>query len=303
MKTSNLEILAYEMTELGVLCLRRRELLGQPGTIVTDVTLDHELLMSSYLTLSERTLARRALDLHSGRALRVLVGGLGLGYTACEVGTAGGARVTSIEVMESLPQVIDWVDRDLVPLAGALRADPRLRIVQGDVYARLSGAPERSFDLILIDVDHSPDEHLGGANASFYTEAGLARARHHLAEGGILGIWSYAEHSPFATALRRVFSEVHVEGVTVTNHLVGEEQTDWLFFARNEGPPGARESRVVTHPPGPISASHDRRAFSLRELHDDGTSSARRYRQAPDPAGTPIDRAPCVPRLPRRESP
>ena len=77
----NLEILAYEETELGPLCLRRRELLSEPGTVVTEVTLNHEFLMSSYNTDSERALANRAIEIHGGRDLRVLVGGLGLGYT------------------------------------------------------------------------------------------------------------------------------------------------------------------------------------------------------------------------------
>ncbi len=84
MSKSNLEILAYEPSPLGLLCLRRRELLSQPGTIVTEVTLDHEFLMSSLYTDSERALARMALQMHSGAELRVLVGGLGLGYTARE---------------------------------------------------------------------------------------------------------------------------------------------------------------------------------------------------------------------------
>ena len=79
---SNLEILAYEPTPLGMLCLRRRALLGEPGTVVTEVTLNHEFLMSSYHTASERALASVALDLFGGQDVRVLVGGLGLGYTA-----------------------------------------------------------------------------------------------------------------------------------------------------------------------------------------------------------------------------
>ncbi len=84
MSKSNLEILAYEPSPLGPLCLRRRELLSQPGTIVTEVTLNHEFLMSSLYTDSERALARTALEMHTGENLRVLVGGLGLGYTARE---------------------------------------------------------------------------------------------------------------------------------------------------------------------------------------------------------------------------
>jgi spermidine synthase len=227
------EILACEDTKLGLLILRRRELLSRPGTIVTEITLNHEFLMSSYLTLSERSLAQHALALHQGVQLDVLVGGLGLGYTAHEVLAAGGERVARVEVVEFLPEVIDWVGRDLVPLSGALQADPRLHLIEGDIYKRLSRAPEQKYDLVLIDVDHSPDEHLGNANADFYTEAGLRRASAHLADAGILAVWSYAEHSPFASALRSVFRDVRVEPISVVNDLVDEEQTDWLFFARN----------------------------------------------------------------------
>ena len=84
MSKLNLEILAYEESPLGILCLRRRELLSQPGVIVTEVTLNHEFLMSSLYTDSERELASTAIQMHSGNDLRVLVGGLGLGYTARE---------------------------------------------------------------------------------------------------------------------------------------------------------------------------------------------------------------------------
>lgn len=233
MSPSNLKILAHEPTPLGLLCLRRRELLSRPGTVVTEVTLDHEFLMSSYITVSERALAGRALEMHRGQKLRVLVGGLGLGYTAYEVLSAGGRRVEHVEVVEYLPQVIGWVERDLVPLAAELKGDDRLALVEGDVYGQLAGPPERTYDLILIDVDHAPDEQLDSASVPFYTADGLRRARKHLAPGGILGVWSYAQHSPFSEALRDVFDDVHVEPVRMYNDLVDQETTDWLFFARS----------------------------------------------------------------------
>ena len=230
MSPSNIEILAYESTPLGVLCLRRRELLGEPGTVVTEITLNHEFLMSSYNTASERALAGGALAMHAGTDLQVLVGGLGLGYTAREVLTS--QRVGQVEVVEFLPQVIDWLDRGLVPLADELKGDSRFAVVEGDVYDRLSGPPGRKWDMILIDVDHSPDERLDGASGSFYTDQGLQRAKEHLASEGVLAVWSYAESSPFADALRRAFSEVRVEPVVFENKLIDEEHTDWLFFAR-----------------------------------------------------------------------
>jgi spermidine synthase len=240
MSPSNLQILAYEDSPLGPLCLRRRELLSRPGTVVTEVTLNHAFLMSSYNTASERALASVALQMHPGTGLRVLVGGLGLGYTAHAA--LASERVARVEVVEFLPQVVDWMEQDLFPLAPALKADPRFTTATGDVYARLAAAPSERWDLVLVDVDHAPDDQLSGANDAFYRAEGLEQASRHLAPGGILGVWSYAESSPFADALRTVFQEVRIEPVTFFNELIDEETTDWLFFARaaprSPGQPG-----------------------------------------------------------------
>ena len=243
MSTPALEILAYESTPLGVLCLRRRGLLSKPGVSVTEVTLDHEFLMSSYLTESERSLARIGLEWNGAPARRVLIGGLGLGYTA--LAALEAERVVEVEVVEYLPQVIDWQRRGLTPLAEQLAAAERLRIVQGDIYRRLAEPPEAAvsqgeasrYDAILIDVDHSPADTLDRGEGGFYTAAGLRAAQSHLAPGGVLGVWSYAEDTPFAAAMRRAFDEVRIERVTVHNDLIDQPQTDWLFFGR--GPSGS----------------------------------------------------------------
>jgi spermidine synthase len=232
MTPSNLDVLAYEETPLGAICLRRRELLSDPGTIVTEITLDHEMLMSSHHTASEVALSSCALNRHSGQGLRVLIGGLGLGYTAYEV--LRSDRVARVDVVEFLPQVVGWMRDGLVPLSDALNADSRLHVIHADVYAMLAAKPEHPYDLILIDVDHSPDEQLGKDNASFYTEAGLQLAKKHLAKGGVLGVWSYAESSPFVAAMRSVFDRVDVEGVTFHNDFMDEAETNWLFLARDE---------------------------------------------------------------------
>ena len=228
---TSFEILAYESTELGPLCLRRRALLCDPGKTVTEITLNHEFLMSSYLTASETALSEIAVNMHPGTGLRVLIGGLGLGYTAAAA--LRSCNVTSCEVIEFLPQVIDWLEQGMMPLSESLNAEDRLQVTRGDIYRQLLDPPTRTYDLILIDVDHSPDEHLGTASDCFYTVQGLQRAKRHLGEDGILGVWSYAEHSPFADALRSVFREVRLEAVTVYNQLIDEEQTDWLFFAQD----------------------------------------------------------------------
>jgi spermidine synthase len=230
MSGSKLEILAYEPSPLGTLCLRRRELLSQPGTIVTEVTLNHEFLMSSLYTDSEQALARIAIEMHGGSELSILVGGLGLGYTAWEALKSDCAA--QVEVVEFLPQVIDWLSQGLVPLAEQLLADSRFQVAGGDIYRRLAEPPGERFDVILIDVDHSPDERLGEESVAFYTAEGLQSARRHLAEDGILAVWSYDQSSPFADALHATFDEVRVEPVSYDNELIDEQQTDWLFFAR-----------------------------------------------------------------------
>jgi len=227
---SNLEILAYENTPLGDLCLRRRELLSSPGTVITEITLDHQLLMSSYNTVSERALADEALERHTGGDLSVLVGGLGLGYTAAAV--LQSTRVRRVEVIELFPAVVGFLKEGLVPLSAELLGDPRFGVREGDVYGTLLGRSDERWDLVLIDVDHSPDDHLGTGNESFYTESGLERAKHHLAPGGTLAVWSYAESSPFVDALRAAFDVVEAVPVTYVNDLVEEEHTDWLFLAR-----------------------------------------------------------------------
>lgn len=229
--TGNLEVLAYNSeSPIGAICLRRRELLSRPGTVITEITVDHMLLMSSYHTESERALASRSLERHGGREdLRVLVGGLGLGYTAQEV--LRSSAVTHVDVIEFLPEVIGWMRNGLVPLSEELGCDPRLEIIEGDVYSLMATPGDAQYDLILIDVDHSPDEMLADANAFFYTQEGLELAKSHLKGGGLLGVWSYADSSPFAAALRAVFPHGDIEPVAFDNDLTGEHEVNWLFLA------------------------------------------------------------------------
>ena len=158
-------------------------------------------------------------------------GGLGLGYTAAKV--LESERVRRVEVIELFGAVVGFLKEGLVPPSEERLADSRFSVREGDAYATLNQQPEERWDLVLIDIDHSPDDHLGPGNESFYTESGLARAKRHLAPGGILAVWSYAENSPFVDALRAAFSVVEIVPVRYVNDLVGEEHMDWLFLARD----------------------------------------------------------------------
>ncbi len=102
------------------------------------------------------------------------------------------------------------------------------------MYGRLAAPPEERSDLILIDVDHAPDDPLDEAGGRFYTEEGLLQASRHLVPGGVLGVWSYGENTPFSQALHCVSDEVRVEPATLYAAMVEEERTDLLFFGRND---------------------------------------------------------------------
>jgi spermidine synthase len=223
--------LASAHTALGTIYLLEREILSQPGTLVLELFFDHALLMSSLNTHSERELARQAIAMRARGDLHVLVGGLGLGYTAREV--LDSNQVASLAVVEFLPELIGWFESGVIPLGAELRRDPRFALRRGDVYQMLAGPPPaRRYDVILIDVDHGPEAHLEDANAAFYTEAVLRSAREHLVPEGILGVWSYAESSAFGALLGRVFSEVRIERLAFRNPVLEEDEVNWLFLAR-----------------------------------------------------------------------
>ena len=164
--------LDYRPTDIGALSLRRRR---DPalGIDVFEIKLGDEYLMSSLFTASEVALARLGMARLAGTGLDVVVGGLGLGYTAEAVLAHQGCG--SLLVVEALDAVIDWHEAGLLPLGPALTADRRCRFVPGDFFALAASAegfdpdrPGRTFDAILVDIDHSPDFFLDPRNADFY---------------------------------------------------------------------------------------------------------------------------------------
>ncbi|HYN75345.1 MAG TPA: spermidine synthase, partial [Candidatus Limnocylindria bacterium] len=115
----------------------RRRVDPLSGEQVYEVKLDDDFLMSSLFTAAEVAVAQLALAQLPGTGLDVVVGGLGLGYTAQTI--LASSAVRSLVVVEALAEVIDWHARDLLPLGPALTSDPRCRLVQGDFFA-LTGA-------------------------------------------------------------------------------------------------------------------------------------------------------------------
>jgi len=231
--SKSFEAIAWADTPIGVFDLRRRSVPTADGTeSVTEVLVNGELLMSSRNTVSERALATRALALHRGREqLSVLVGGLGLGYTAHAA--LQDSRVTSVRVVDRIPVLFEWLRAGDLPLSAELGGDPRFASVENDVYADLLGPPAdgHTFDAILIDVDHTPKERLDESSAPFYTADGQRRVARHLAPGGVLAVWSAGDDDEFATVLAEVYEHAALERVEWEDDYLGE-MADVLFLAR-----------------------------------------------------------------------
>lgn len=221
------EVIAHAESPIGVLILRRR---SEPVAGVLELTLEHEFLMSSAVTDSECALATRAIAMHGGRDLDVVIGGLGLGYTS--KAALDSDRVARVDVIELVQGIIDWVATGIIPLGTVLMADPRLHIVQDDVFERLRQPPVRTCDLLLLDVDHSPDERLSETSDSFYAHANLALAARHLKPGGVFGVWSTSPNPAFEVELHKTFGEARVEPIEFFNETTGRPETNWLFLAR-----------------------------------------------------------------------
>ena len=231
------EELDYRQTPIGALSLRRRR---EPslGVDVFEIKLGDEFLMSSLFTASEIALARLGLAALSGDGLAVVVGGLGLGYTAQAV--LEHPTVSSLVVVEALQPVIDWHVAGLVPLGRAVTDDARCRFVLGDFFALAASAagfdpasPRRTFDAVLVDIDHSPDALLDAGNAAFYGEAGLTRLAAHLKPGGVFGLWSNElADDAFTARLARVFADARAEPVTFHIPLQNKPFTQTVYLAR-----------------------------------------------------------------------
>ena len=231
------EELDFRATPIGDLSLRRRHDLSL-GVDVIEIKLGDEFLMTSLFTASEVALARLALAELPGHGVDVVVGGLGLGYTAREVLAADA--VASLIVVEALDAVIDWHRAGLLPLGPELTGDPRCAFVHADFFA-LAGAgdgfdpatPGRRFDAVLVDIDHSPSALLDPQNAGFYTPDGLAHLAAHLRPGGVFGLWSNdLPDDTFTARLASVFATCRAEAVTFHNPLQGNDFTQTVYLAR-----------------------------------------------------------------------
>jgi len=229
------EELDFRPTPMGALSLRRRRQLST-GIDVYEIKLGDEFLMSSLFTVAEIALARLGLAALQRADLDVVVGGLGLGYTARAV--LDDTRVRSLIVVDALAEVIEWHQRGLLPLGEQLMADPRCRFVNGDFFAMSAStdgldpqSPGRRFDAVLVDIDHSPQNLLHPNHAALYRPEGLRKLAGQLHPGGVFALWSNdPPDQAFTAALAGVFATSDAHVVTFDNPLQGRDASNTVYI-------------------------------------------------------------------------
>lgn len=235
--------LDYRETRLGPISLRKRRVASLDDLEVYEVKLGEAFLMSSLFTAVEIALADLGITERLRRnpttePLDVVVGGLGLGYTARAA--LQYPEVGNLLVVETLEAVIGWHQDALVPLGPELVSDSRCRFVHADFFAAAADPvcgfdqeqPGRKFDVILLDIDHSPANLLHPPHAALYQKAGLQRLADQLRPNGVFAMWSDDAPDPnFLENLSSVFSAPKAEVVTFYNPLQDRESASTVYIA------------------------------------------------------------------------
>lgn len=210
------DVVARDRSERGEVVVRRR------GSVL-ELRVNGVFVMDTAQTSTERLLARTALDAVPSPE-RVLVGGLGLGYTVREL--VADPRLRRAVVAEIEPAVVRWMHDGTLPGAD-LFADPRVEVVTADVRDVVSSSATASLDGVLLDVDNGPAHLVHDTNAAVYTPGFLTDCRRVLRPGGVLTVWSSAAAPDLARTMTSVFGDCRTREVAVS--LQGRASSYWLL--------------------------------------------------------------------------
>lgn len=208
-------------TSRGELCLRR--VAGRFEIISNGV-----FLMDTSDGTSERVLVEAAVERCDAPQPRVLIGGLGVGFSLNRA--VRFARVAAIDVVEIEPAIIGWHARYLQEITGAAMCDPRVTIHEADVIDWLARSPDR-YDVVCLDTDNGPNWLVFDGNADLYHAPGLDRAHSCLHTGGVLAVWSASRDDAFEDRLRVRFGLVEI---VQTPHHRGSPDIVYLARRRPE---------------------------------------------------------------------
>lgn len=234
------EELDFRETDLGELILRRRTVFALDNLDVYEIILGDAFLMSSMFTVVEEELSRLGLaaveKAFPEQKLDVVVGGLGLGYTARAA--LEHESVGSLKVVDYMKAVIEWHEQELVPLGAGLNADARCEYALADFFEVATSAfdpaaPDKKYHAVLLDIDHSPANLLHERHSEFYAAEGLRKLAAQIHPGGVFALWSDDPPEPsFMAALEEVFESCESHIVTFHNPLRENESESTVYVAQ-----------------------------------------------------------------------
>ena len=235
------EELDCQPSPIGDISLRRRSEPRLNNQIIFEVKLDDEFLMSSLFVEAEKQLSKlglAALKRNGHRKdLEIVVGGLGLGYTAAEA--LKDPDIKLMRVIEIMQPVISWHQRSLLPLGDVLATNVRSELVWGDFFTWATATervdknqPQQKTHAVLLDIDHSPSHWLNNTNQSFYTEVSLTRLAEKIYSGGVFALWSNElPDEAFSELLSRIFFNCEAHTITFPNPYTGETSSNSVYVA------------------------------------------------------------------------
>ena len=230
-----IQMIARHIGSRGEVVLRRRL---SAGRSVDELIIDGAFAMDSSECSTEHMLGELAVP--SGDAKRVLVGGLGLGYTVAAVCAKDVDVIDVVEIEECL---VNWACRGVTATLAAVASDPRVRLHASDVRRVLEGVDDRPmgpWDAIVLDVDNGPDFLIHAENQALYSEAGLRAAYARLAGGGTLAIWCQGPAPELRAALQELAPCTHEHLSEVSR---GERRLEYAIYTVSRPKESVRRAR------------------------------------------------------------
>ena len=208
--------------------LRQRDDDGRP---VLELRVNGVFVMDTAETSSERALAAAVLGAHPAPR-RVLIGGLGLGFTLREV--LDDARVEQVTVVEIEAALVGWMRDGTVPHGPAYLADERGRVVEADLAVAVAEAAGAAYDLVLLDVDNGPGYLVHDHNAALYAGAFLSTLRDLVEPGGAIAVWSAARSPDLLAELERSVGPTEERPIPVWLNAREEEYVLYLAWVPSQ---------------------------------------------------------------------
>jgi spermidine synthase len=194
------------------------------------IRVNGQQLMHSAVTTSEVELGSLGCERAGGKksAARVLIGGLGLGFTLKSVLENVGPNAV-VHVAELFPEIVAWNRTHLLPLNGGLLSDPRVTVFEEDVRTVIRRAARAPYDAILLDIDNGTTAMVSDANNALYSSAGIKQIVDSLKPGGRAAVWSASPDAPLADRLHQ--AGLKVQPVASRVHATARRSAYMIYVA------------------------------------------------------------------------